>query len=72
MLVVRNLRTALAIAGLAVIVSGCGPLFGWGYNGYGQLGDNTTTERHVPKRIGAATDWNAISAGTYHTVGLKN
>ena len=29
-------------------VDDCGHLYAWGYNGYGQLGDGTTTNRSSP------------------------
>ena len=48
-----------------------GTLWAWGYNGYGQLGDNTTTNRSVPVSIGTGTNWVAVSAGNNHTVALK-
>ncbi len=34
-----------------------GTLWGWGYNGYYQLGDGTTTQRTSPVQIGSATNW---------------
>ncbi|MFZ4858387.1 MAG: LamG-like jellyroll fold domain-containing protein [Desulfuromonadaceae bacterium] len=49
-----------------------GTLWAWGYNGYGQLGDGTTSNRNeVPKQVGTYTDWIAITAGQYHSVGLR-
>ena len=48
-----------------------GTLWAWGANDYGQLGDNTTTNRYSPVLIGPYTDWTKIAGGT-HTVALKS
>jgi alpha-tubulin suppressor-like RCC1 family protein len=44
-------------------------LFTWGYNGYGQLGDNTTINRSSPVQI--AGSWNSITFGARHTLAIK-
>ncbi len=52
-----------------------GALYCWGYNDYGQLGDGTSgagTQKSVPTRVGAATDWSAVAAGSYHTCGIRS
>ena len=49
-----------------------GTLWAWGYNHKGQLGDNNTTDRHVPTQEDShATNWSAVAAGWWHTVALK-
>ena len=48
-----------------------GTLWTWGYNGYGQLGDGSTTTRSSPVQVGALTDWLQVSAGYYHTAGIR-
>ncbi|NBP56371.1 hypothetical protein EBU71_07535, partial [bacterium] len=48
-----------------------GTLWGWGYNAYGLLGDNTTSSRNVPTQIGSDTNWDKIALGDRHTLGIK-
>ena len=49
-----------------------GTLWAWGRNATGQLGDGTTTNRSVPTQEStAAADWSSVSAGSYHTIALK-
>jgi len=47
-------------------------VWAWGYNGEGQLGDSTTTQRTTPTQVGTDTDWAAVTAGGYHTLALKS
>ncbi len=48
-------------------------LWCWGYNGVGQLGDGTTVwDRNTPAQVGAGNNWSQVSAGAYHSCGLKN
>jgi len=48
-----------------------GTLWAWGHNGFGQLGDGTTTDSHLPKQIGTDNRWVAIAAG-WHSLALKS
>src|SRR5207245_1287466 len=45
----------------------------WGYNATGQLGDNTTTERHSPVQVlGSLINVTQASAGVLHSVARKS
>ena len=47
-------------------------MWGCGRNGFGNLGDSTTTDRSTLVQIGALTSWSSISAGSdYHALAIK-
>jgi alpha-tubulin suppressor-like RCC1 family protein len=49
-----------------------GGLWLWGYNNYGQLGDNTVTSGISPiQTIASGTNWKQVFGGRRHTVGIK-
>jgi alpha-tubulin suppressor-like RCC1 family protein len=49
-----------------------GTLWSWGRNNYGQLGDNTTTDRSTPvTTFLGGTNWKSIATGGYHTLAIK-
>ena len=49
-----------------------GELYTWGDNGYGELGNGTSiTRRDTPTRIGTASDWAQISAGSYYSLAVN-
>ena len=49
-----------------------GTLWSWGYNGNGQLGDNTITQRNSPvQTISGGTNWKLVAGGQYHTAAIK-
>jgi alpha-tubulin suppressor-like RCC1 family protein len=47
-------------------------MYGWGYNGYGQLGDGTTTQRTSQVQIANGVIWSKIASGHYHTLAVKS
>lgn len=50
-----------------------GELWTWGFNSYGQLGDNTTSSKSSPvQTIGNANTWKQVSAGNFHSAAIKN
>ena len=53
---------ALALALVALVLSACTPtqVWSWGFNGSGQLGDGTTTQRNAP--VAADAGWKQVSA----------
>jgi alpha-tubulin suppressor-like RCC1 family protein len=49
-----------------------GTVWAWGRNTYGQLGDNTTTQRNTPVQTHNLTDVISIAAGSHHSLALKS
>jgi alpha-tubulin suppressor-like RCC1 family protein len=49
-----------------------GTLWTWGRNSYGQLGDNTTTQRNTPvTTFAGGTNWKQVSCAVNHTAAIK-
>jgi len=49
-----------------------GSLWTWGFNSYGELGDNTTAHRSSPiQTVAAGTNWKQVMSGFYHTAAVK-
>ena len=50
-----------------------GTLWGWGFNGSGQLGKGDQKERDAPVRVGSATNWTAVACGPDdHSLALRS
>lgn len=62
-----------ATSGTTCATKGDGALYCWGFNNNGEVGDGTTTERHVPTKSGSAKDWAKLSGGASgtHFCGIK-
>jgi alpha-tubulin suppressor-like RCC1 family protein len=49
-----------------------GTLWTWGFNGFGQLGDNTQVQKSSPvQTITGGTNWKQVSCGYRHTSAIK-
>ncbi len=48
-----------------------GTLWAWGYNAYGQIGDNTSTNKSSPVQVGTLTTWATVSNGGYGALAVK-
>jgi len=55
-----------------VLKTSDGTIFAWGANGYGQLGDGSTTQRKTPVQTNTLTGITAVAAGANHTLALKS
>ncbi len=49
-----------------------GLAYGWGYNGYGELGTGDLMSYSVPTKMKTNVSWTQISSGFYHVVGIRN
>jgi alpha-tubulin suppressor-like RCC1 family protein len=48
-----------------------GSLRAWGWNGFGQLGDGTTTDRFVPVVVSGESAVETVAAGSAHTCSVR-
>jgi alpha-tubulin suppressor-like RCC1 family protein len=66
--------TAIVDAGRSGHVCGLtesGKAYCWGYNGYGQLGDGTTTDRLTPTAVAGGLTFSALSLGEGTSCGMR-
>ena len=65
--------TAIAAGSVTTCALVNGGVQCWGYNGYGQLGDGTTTLRSAPVQVsGLTANVTAIAVGNMHTCAVVN
>ncbi|WP_309478866.1 RCC1 domain-containing protein [Brevibacillus agri] len=60
-----NIVSVAAGSGSGYALDVDGKVYAWGYNGYGQLGDGTSTNRLQPVQVTDLTDIEEISSGSY-------
>ncbi|MBI4492930.1 MAG: IPT/TIG domain-containing protein, partial [Chloroflexi bacterium] len=71
---VSGLSGASAIAAGAshsLALKSDGTVWAWGYNGYGQLGDGTTTGHATPVQVSGLRGATALAGGLYHTLAVQ-
>ncbi|HHT9146646.1 MAG: carboxypeptidase regulatory-like domain-containing protein [Candidatus Brocadiaceae bacterium] len=49
-----------------------GTVWAWGYNGSGQLGNNTYTDKNIPIQVSGLSDVLAVACGGNHSLALKS
>ncbi len=54
----------------SVALGADGTVWTWGYNGHGELGDGTTTDRDTPAPVPGLRDVIAVAAGATHSLAL--
>lgn len=55
-----------------LLIKSNGTLWAMGWNGEGQLGDNSLLNRNTPIQVGLDNNWVAISAGQNFSLAIKN
>jgi YD repeat-containing protein len=66
---------ALAVSGgdrFTETLKSDGTVWTWGWNGFGQLGEGTFTDRSTPVQVVGLSQVIAIASRDYHTLGLKS
>ena len=68
---IDDARMTIAAGGVSSLsIQSDGSLWSWGYNGMGQLGDGSATNRRSPVKV--LDNAAAVSAGMFHTMAIKN
>ena len=64
-------RTAGGVAHTCALTAG-GAAWCWGWNGNGQLGDGSVTDRHTPVAVAGGLTFDAIGAAGSYTCGMRD
>ena len=68
----KNVVSIDAEANQACAITTAGAMYCWGYNGHGELGDGTTTNRSYPTQVsGLSSGVVGLGMGLYHTCAIK-
>lgn len=61
-----NQTITAVLAGIdhSLALTNSGAVYAWGWNGYGQLGDGTTTKRNTPTLVTALSNHTVVAIGT--------
>src|SRR4051812_4307963 len=62
----------LCISASPASVDGAEAAFSWGFNGNGQIGDNTTSQRTSPVPFGGLQDVIGVATGFIHNLAVKS
>ncbi len=74
-MLVSGISGVIAVTGgdeYSLALKADGTVWAWGYNGSGQLGDGTTTDRNSPGPVSGLNGVIAIAAGGIHALALKS
>ena len=63
-----NVQHLAAGAYHSVAASSYGPVWAWGLNNVGQVGDGTTVDRHAPVVLAGLQYANDLAAGAFHSM----
>jgi hypothetical protein len=58
--------------GFGLSIKTDGTLWGWGYNGGGQLSQGNLTHKSSPVQVGSASNWAQVGAGSYGVMGVRS
>jgi RHS repeat-associated protein len=70
---VPNVSNAVTVAGgsfHSLAVTTDGRVLAWGWNAYGQLGNNSTNDSSTPVQVIGLSNAIAVAAGNYHSIAL--
>ncbi|WP_293006087.1 hypothetical protein [Nitrosomonas sp.] len=63
---------SMVLGSQAFVIKTDGTVWGWGNNGFGQLGDGTKEARSTPVKVIGLTDVASVISGANATIALKN
>ena len=68
----KNITAVAAGEGHVLVATTDGTMYSWGYNNWGQLGNNTTTTATKPVKVSNITNVAAISANYYNSMAMTS